>query len=511
MGNTEQQHKHVSSRRQVLKAGVATLGAGMLGIHGTVIAAAAPGGGIDGTGAGADGAPPPPDAPQARTLAAEPAERTSYNGWSVGTPGSVIGIQNFTVPGTSVVLPIRAGDVANVLTYVAQRFNAEVEPILSGQCWGYSYRVNVNNPSVWSNHASGTAIDLNSAKHPNGAAATFTPAQTAAVRRILQTCGDVVYWGQDYSGVVDGMHFEIDVPPGDPALPQLVWKIRTGGYVPGVTSFVDRAGVRHVLGVTGAGRLTELTSAPGASTWTTADASARGYILGTPAVIYRNGRCEVYAIGGDGSAWTQMRLDGESWSGWRPMGGANLVGGLAAVVDSYGSPHVFCVTNNGQLWHYYGSYEAGWGLQNVTNGGNLRGAPGAIYRNGRYDVFGIGTDAAVWQQTYTEGATSWNPWRRVGGTSVVGGLGAVPDPNGGLRVLGITTAGSIQQFISGAGSYWVSQDISNGGTGVGTPSMLIGDGYYDVYAIGGDRRVWQQTWPNYGSWSNWRPIGENFG
>jgi hypothetical protein len=217
-------HPLVASRRHLLQGCAVAVGAGLLGLHGDVFALA------DDPGAGGDGAPPPPGTPNISPLAG-PSGGTSYNGWPVGSPGSVIGVQNFVVSGTSVVLPIKSGDVATVLRYVAQRFNAEVETLEGWQCWGYDYRANVNNPGVWSNHASGTAIDLNAVKHPNGATATFTAAQTAAVRLILASCGAVVYWGQDYRGVVDGMHFEIDVPPGDPALPQLAASIRAGGGV----------------------------------------------------------------------------------------------------------------------------------------------------------------------------------------------------------------------------------------------------------------------------------------
>jgi hypothetical protein len=122
--------------------------------------------------------------------------------------------------------------VSTILLYVAKRFNGEVETLEGWQCWGYAYRANVNNPSVWSNHASGTAIDLNAVKHPNGAKASFTAAQTAAARRILAFCGKVVRWGQDYTGTVDGMRFEINVPPGDPSLARLATRIRAGGEVP---------------------------------------------------------------------------------------------------------------------------------------------------------------------------------------------------------------------------------------------------------------------------------------
>ena len=228
-----------TSRRRLLQTGAIVLGAGLLGIDGSAVARGAawlavpPAGGADGTGAGADGAPPPPGSqPQSIDPNALPPEPTSYNGWTVGSPGSVVGVQNYTVPGTNIVLPIRSGQVATVLLYVAQRFNAEVETLQKGQCWGYDYRPNVNNPSVWSNHASGTAIDLNSQKHQNGARGTFTAAQKVAVREILAFCGDVVYWGEDYRGTVDGMHFEIDVPPGSAELAALVNKIAGGSADP---------------------------------------------------------------------------------------------------------------------------------------------------------------------------------------------------------------------------------------------------------------------------------------
>lgn len=227
------EHHAGMSRRAALRVGaMAALGGAALALPAVVPSVAA--------GAVARAVPvqgecgPLPDDPHfaartsvARTFALDAAE-TSYNGWPVGTPASAIGVANYTVPGTSVVLPVKAGDVATVLMYVAGRFNGEVEPLRSGQCWGYGYRKNVNNPSVWSNHASGTAIDLNAVLHPNGAKGTFTGSQVASIRSILSFCGDVIYWGGDYRGTTDEMHFEIDVAPGDQALPALVNKINGG-------------------------------------------------------------------------------------------------------------------------------------------------------------------------------------------------------------------------------------------------------------------------------------------
>lgn len=121
---------------------------------------------------------------------------------------------NVTVPGTKVQLlgGVLTGDVATVLLYVAQRFHNEVEPLEDGQCWGYAKRV-IAGTDAWSNHASGTAIDLNSVLHKQGFRNTFNPMQRDAIRRIVKDCQGVVRWG-GYFDFVDEMHWEI---VGDPS------------------------------------------------------------------------------------------------------------------------------------------------------------------------------------------------------------------------------------------------------------------------------------------------------
>ena len=65
---------------------------------------------------------------------------------------------------------------------------------------------------------SGTAIDLNWNLHPNGSRERSPPAQVAALRNMLSFFGSVIFWGGDYRGTIDEMHFEINVPPGNAAL-----------------------------------------------------------------------------------------------------------------------------------------------------------------------------------------------------------------------------------------------------------------------------------------------------
>ena len=149
----------------------------------------------------------------------------SPNGWPVSPDPAAIGVAKQTVPGTGVRLAVVGGPGGVVLLEVARRFAAEVERLNAGACWGYAFRVNANNPGVWSNHASGTAVDLNATLHPNGAVGTFTSGQTSRIHALVADMDLVVRWGGDYSHTVDPMHFELNVPPGSARLQRLATAI----------------------------------------------------------------------------------------------------------------------------------------------------------------------------------------------------------------------------------------------------------------------------------------------
>jgi len=136
---------------------------------------------------------------------------TSYNGWP--------GIASASDPRLTVIEPVpnrkfrvRAGDVATVFNWLIKRFHEEVEPIDTGVLddWSHAYR-KVREGSSLSNHASGTAVDLNATKHPFQTRATsnFTSGQIAAIRRILADANrdaHVIRWLDGH----DPMHFEIN-------------------------------------------------------------------------------------------------------------------------------------------------------------------------------------------------------------------------------------------------------------------------------------------------------------
>lgn len=133
----------------------------------------------------------------------------SQNGWYANSDPKTINVVSFNVAGVNFPNGVKGGNVETVLRYVAEQFHKTVEPLRSGECWGYYYK-SIEGSTTLSNHASGTAIDINAPAHPMGVRGTFSTTKLAAIRRILTYLEGVVRWGGDYAGRADEMHFEIN-------------------------------------------------------------------------------------------------------------------------------------------------------------------------------------------------------------------------------------------------------------------------------------------------------------
>ena len=158
-------------------------------------------------------------------LPAAAAEK-SANNWPVLQSSDARLNTGFKARGVAFPGGVRGGNAAVILKYVAKRFDREIENLVDGWCWGYAHK-KIGSSNVWSNHASGTALDINAPAHPQGASGTFSAAQLNVIRAILNYCEGVVFWGGDYvNAAKDEMHFEINVGPNSPRVPQLVGKIR---------------------------------------------------------------------------------------------------------------------------------------------------------------------------------------------------------------------------------------------------------------------------------------------
>jgi len=116
----------------------------------------------------------------------------------------------YEIPGTDRRVRLRKGPAGELLVEFAAWFHVRIEPIDRGQLddWGYAERP-IRGGTSLSNHASGSAIDLNALRHPLGASGTFQAWQVQRIRRWLRTRHYCVRWGGDYSRRKDEMHWEI--------------------------------------------------------------------------------------------------------------------------------------------------------------------------------------------------------------------------------------------------------------------------------------------------------------
>lgn len=137
----------------------------------------------------------------------------SQNGWRANDPSVVSRRQ---VPGTNVWLTVHNGPAGDLLLQVASLFdrlvqNIDTPPGGTPDDWGFAMRPIVGS-TVLSNHASGTAIDLNATRWPLGSdpSVNLNSGQIMRVRQIVSATGGVVRWGGDYVGRKDPMHFEIN-------------------------------------------------------------------------------------------------------------------------------------------------------------------------------------------------------------------------------------------------------------------------------------------------------------
>lgn len=166
---------------------------------------------------------------------------SSQNGWPVAEKSDCS-----QGPWFGVTFPngILAGDVATIAEWQLGRYRADVEPLVAGTCWGWFVK-DIEGSSTISNHASGTAWDVNATQHPMGppTSSNMSDAEISACRRIVDDADGTLRWGGDYSGRPDPMHWEIDAGPS--AVSAFADRIRRGD-VPGaggdMAGFLPRRG-----------------------------------------------------------------------------------------------------------------------------------------------------------------------------------------------------------------------------------------------------------------------------
>lgn len=173
---------------------------------------------------------------------------TSINGWPV-LPTNSSKLDTFVIPGTNRKITLRA-DIAPILLALAAEYDKKIASVDGGTFddWGYAYR-GANASNKWSDHASGTAMDLNSSQEGrmgSGPYSWWKNYNRYLKAKALKAKYGVVIWGGaeglggDYRQMRfwDWMHWAIE--PGT-SLYDVQRKINQLGVRPNGTLWANRS------------------------------------------------------------------------------------------------------------------------------------------------------------------------------------------------------------------------------------------------------------------------------
>lgn len=134
----------------------------------------------------------------------------SQNGYSANDRSVVM---SYVVTKTGLKMTLRVGPPGEMLASFVRWFDENIRDIDPGilDDWSYAERL-ISGSTDITNHASGTAADVDATKWPLGSnpEAYLTAAEIAKVRAKLLQYEGCIRWGGDYTGRKDPMHFEIN-------------------------------------------------------------------------------------------------------------------------------------------------------------------------------------------------------------------------------------------------------------------------------------------------------------
>lgn len=142
------------------------------------------------------------------------AEDTAYgavsqNGWPASPDPGAVDIIPFSVTtkaGKKFSFKVARQAAAKILAMI-DFWDKNIEPVTQLGVYNYREIRGKEGTGKLSNHASGTAVDINWDKHPLGATGTVTADQAL---RITQTAAGLgMRWGGNYLGRKDEMHTEV--------------------------------------------------------------------------------------------------------------------------------------------------------------------------------------------------------------------------------------------------------------------------------------------------------------
>jgi endoglucanase len=185
--------------------------------------------------------------------------------------------------------------------------------------------------------------------------------------------------------------------------------------------------------------------------------------------------------------------------GWTSLGGA-LIKGPAASVTSGSRLDVFGVGTDQALWlrWWNGTSWSNWG----SLGGRLTSSPAVASQGNRIDVFARATDNALWHLWFN--GSTWSAWESLGGALIAAPAAASP-ASGQLDVFAVGTDRAVYRRIFN-GTAWSGWELLGGRLTSDLGAVSWGQGRIDVFGRATDNALWHRAF-NGSSWSNWESLG----
>ena len=195
------------------------------------------------------------------------------------------------------------------------------------------------------------------------------------------------------------------------------------------------------------------------------------------------------------------------WGTWGSLGG-QLTASPAAVSWADGRIDVFGRGSDNALWwrHYDSGTWSAW----ESLGGQLAATTGPAVSSqaeGQLDVFAIGSDNAIWTRYYD--GSAWSSWESLSG-QFTASPASVSWADGRVDLFGHGSDNALwHRYYDG--SAWSSWESLSGQlaatTGAAVSSQAAGQ--LDVFAVGSDNALWHRSY-NSGAWSTWGSLSGQF-
>ncbi|GAC1471861.1 MAG: hypothetical protein PVSMB3_04020 [Candidatus Dormibacteraceae bacterium] len=151
------------------------------------------------------------------------------------------------------------------------------------------------------------------------------------------------------------------------------------------------------------------------------------------------------------------------------------------------------------------SFNMTFGPWNSLNGIFLSGPDASSWAANRVDVFGVGQDSGLWQNTWN--GTLWAGWSPLGGI-VTADPGAVSWSAGRIDVFVRGQDGALYHRYSDGTRWYGGWEGLGGGMKFGPDVASWAPGRLDIFITGLDNQLWHRYWGG-GGWGGWEPLGGN--